>query len=94
MVAVVGPDNKVDIRRVMPSERVGSLWVIAEGLKPGEKVIAEGIQKVRQGMTVAPTPSKAEAQAKPETGGQDPAKPEATSKPEPKHEAPDKPKKR
>ena len=94
MVAVVGPDNKVDIRRVKPSEKVGSLWVIDEGLKPGEKVVAEGIQKVRQGMTVSPKPFTAEVQGKPETGAQAPAKPEAASKPEPKHEAPDKPKKR
>jgi len=94
MVAVVGPDNKVDIRRVKPSEKVGSLWVIDEGLKPGEKVIAEGIQKVRQGMIVSPKPFVAEVQAKPETGAQAPAKPEAASKPEPKHEAPEKPKKR
>ncbi len=94
MVAVVGPDNKVDIRRVKPSERVGDLWVIDEGLKPGDKVIAEGIQKVRQGMTVSPKPFVAEAQAKPETGAQAPVKPEAASKPEPKQEAPDKPKKR
>jgi membrane fusion protein (multidrug efflux system) len=94
MVAVVGPDSKVDIRRVKPSETVASLWVIAEGLKPGEKVIAEGIQKVRQGMAVTPKPFEAEAQAKPETGTQAPAKGEATSKPEPKQEAPAKPKKR
>jgi membrane fusion protein (multidrug efflux system) len=94
MVAVVGPDNKVDIRRVKPSDTVGSLWVIDEGLKPGEKVIAEGIQKVRQGMVVTPKPFEAEAQAKPETGTQAPAKGEATSKPEPKQEAPAKPKKR
>jgi membrane fusion protein (multidrug efflux system) len=94
MVAVVGPENKVDIRRVKPSETVGTLWVIAEGLKPGEKVIAEGIQKVRQGMAVTPKPFEAEAQAKPETGAQAPAKPEATSKPEPKQEAPAQPKKR
>jgi membrane fusion protein, multidrug efflux system len=94
MVAVVGPDNKVDIRRVKPSEKVGSLWVIDEGLKPGEKVVAEGIQKVRQGMVVAPQHVEAEAQAKPETGAQAPAKPEAASKPEPKQEAPAKSKKR
>jgi membrane fusion protein (multidrug efflux system) len=94
MVAVVGPDNKVDIRRVKPSEKAGSLWVIDEGLKLGEKVVAEGIQKVRQGMTVSPKPFVAEVQAKPETGAQSPAKTEAASKPEPKQEAPAKPNKR
>jgi membrane fusion protein (multidrug efflux system) len=48
-VAVVGPDNKVDLRWVSVGERTGSLWVIDEGLKPGERVIVEGVQKVRAG---------------------------------------------
>jgi membrane fusion protein (multidrug efflux system) len=55
-VAVVGPDNKVDLRWVKVGERTGSLWVIDEGLKPGERVIVEGIQKVRAGMPVIPKP--------------------------------------
>jgi membrane fusion protein (multidrug efflux system) len=55
-VAVVGPDNKVDLRWVKVGERADSLWVIDEGLKPGERVIVEGIQKVRAGMPVAPKP--------------------------------------
>jgi len=55
-VAVVGPDNRVDIRPVKAGERVGSLWVIEEGLKPGERVVAEGEQKVMQGVTVVPKP--------------------------------------
>lgn len=53
-VAVVGADNHVDLRPVKPGERVDSLWVIDEGLKPGERVVVEGIQKARQGMLVAP----------------------------------------
>jgi membrane fusion protein, multidrug efflux system len=55
-VAVVGPDNKVDLRWVKVGERTGSLWVIDEGLKPGEGVIVEGIQKVKAGMPVTPKP--------------------------------------
>lgn len=55
-VVVVGNDNRVDIRPVKTGERVGTLWVIDEGLKAGERVVAEGIQKVRQGITVAPRP--------------------------------------
>lgn len=51
-VAVVGPDNKVDLRWVKVGERAGPLWVIDEGLKSGERVIVEGIQKVRAGMPV------------------------------------------
>jgi membrane fusion protein, multidrug efflux system len=55
-VAVVGPDNKVDLRWVKVGERAGPLWVIDEGLKPGERVIVEGIQKVKAGMPVTPKP--------------------------------------
>jgi len=53
-VAVMGKDNKVETRPVKPGERVGTLWVIDEGLKPAERVIAEGLQKVKQGMLVKP----------------------------------------
>jgi membrane fusion protein (multidrug efflux system) len=55
-VAVVGPDNKVDLRWVKVGERTGPLWVIDEGLKPGERVIVEGIQKAKAGMPVTPKP--------------------------------------
>ena len=55
-VAVVGPDNKMDLRWVKVGERTGSLWVIDEGLKPGERVIVEGIQKVKAGMPVTTKP--------------------------------------
>src|ERR1700675_2957360 len=59
-VAVVGPDNKVIIKTVTVGDRVGSEWVISDGLKPGEKVIAEGIQKVRPGAQVNPKPFSAQ----------------------------------
>ena len=55
-VAVVGADDKVAIRSVKAAERVQTLWVIDEGLKPGERVVAEGVQKVKQGMRVTPKP--------------------------------------
>ncbi len=55
-IAVVSPDNKVDLRWVKVGERTGSLWVIDEGLKPGERVIVEGVQKVKAGMTIAAKP--------------------------------------
>ena len=55
-VAVVDRDNKVSIRNVQPSDRVGSQWIIDRGLNPGERVVAEGTQKVRSGMTVVPKP--------------------------------------
>ena len=53
-IAVVNADNTVDIRIVNPGERIGPLWIIKEGLKPGERVIVEGLQKVRPGMKVEP----------------------------------------
>jgi membrane fusion protein (multidrug efflux system) len=55
-VVVVDADNKVSFRPVKVGERVGRNWVITEGLKTGEKVVAEGFQKVRDGMTVSPEP--------------------------------------
>jgi membrane fusion protein (multidrug efflux system) len=55
-IAVVNDDNTVDIRIVNPGERIDSLWVINEGLRPGDRVIVEGLQKVRQGMKVDPKP--------------------------------------
>jgi len=59
-VAVVGPDNKVSIRTVTVGDHAGSDWVISDGLKPGEKVIAEGIQKARPGELVNPKPFSAQ----------------------------------
>ena len=51
-VAVVRPDETVDVRTVKVDARVGSLWIIAEGLKPGERVIVEGADRVRAGQKV------------------------------------------
>src|SRR5262252_6398552 len=56
-VAVVGDDNKVSIRQVTVGDRVGKNWIITEGLKPGERVVVEGLLKVRDGVTVRPTPA-------------------------------------
>ena len=55
-VAVVTPENKVDIRPVKVGQRSGNLWIIDQGLKPGERVVVEGLQKVKAGMTVTPKP--------------------------------------
>lgn len=55
-VAVVDSENKVSIRTINVGDLVGNQWIIADGLKPGERVIAEGIQKVRPGMHVTPKP--------------------------------------
>jgi RND family efflux transporter MFP subunit len=55
-VAVVGPGNKIAIRTVQVGERVGTLWIINQGLELGERVVAEGTQSVRDGMAVTPQP--------------------------------------
>src|SRR5260370_15992333 len=53
---VVGEDGKVAIRPVKVGARIGPMWIIQEGLKPGERVVAEGQQNLRPGMTVQPKP--------------------------------------
>src|SRR5216684_624696 len=55
-VAVVGSDHKVSMRTVKPGETVGTMWVIDEGLKPGEQVVVEGLQQLREGTIVTPKP--------------------------------------
>jgi RND family efflux transporter MFP subunit len=62
-VAVVDSGNKVSIRNVRVGDTVGNLWVINQGLKPGERVVAEGVQKVRAGVQVNPKPFAGVAQA-------------------------------
>jgi membrane fusion protein, multidrug efflux system len=63
-VAVVGSGDKVEFRNVKVGPRVDDLWVIEEGLKAGEKVVVEGLQKVRDGATVSPKPAAAAATGK------------------------------
>jgi membrane fusion protein (multidrug efflux system) len=52
--AVVGAGDRVALRTVKPAEQVESLWIIEDGLAAGERVITEGLQKVRDGMVVTP----------------------------------------
>ena len=58
-VAVVTSGNTIEIRPVKVGERAGTEWIIEDGLKPGEKVVAEGLQQVQAGMIVNPRPSGA-----------------------------------
>jgi RND family efflux transporter MFP subunit len=53
-VAVVGRDNKIEIRTVKVGDRVGPMWIVEDGLTAGEIVVAEGTQKVRTGTLVSP----------------------------------------
>lgn len=55
---MVGTDNKVSIRPVTVGERVGNLWIVTEGLKAGEHVVVEGLQKVRDGAPVKAVPAE------------------------------------
>jgi membrane fusion protein (multidrug efflux system) len=55
-LAVIGGDNKVSIRSVTLGETYGRDWIIHDGVKPGERVVVEGVQKVRAGMVVDPKP--------------------------------------
>jgi membrane fusion protein, multidrug efflux system len=65
-VAVVGADNKVAMRTVKAGARIGDLWLIDQGLKPGERIVVEGLQKVREGATVNPKPAEPATSAKAE----------------------------
>jgi membrane fusion protein (multidrug efflux system) len=55
-VAVVGGDHKVSMRAVKPGATVGTMWVIDDGLKPGEQVVVGGLQQIREGTLVTPKP--------------------------------------
>jgi RND family efflux transporter MFP subunit len=55
-VVVVDANNQASIRQVKTGERVGQMWMITEGLKAGEQVIAEGMQKAKEGAIVRPKP--------------------------------------
>jgi RND family efflux transporter MFP subunit len=52
-VAVVDQNNKVSLRPVKMGERIGAMWEITEGLKPGDRVVVQGLQKAREGSIVA-----------------------------------------
>jgi membrane fusion protein (multidrug efflux system) len=56
-VVVVKADNVAEIRPVQVGERIGSMWIISRGLQPGERVVVEGLQKLKAGMAVTVTPT-------------------------------------
>ena len=59
-VAVVKPDDTVELRMVKAGERIGTLWLIDEGLKAGDRVVVDGVQKVRAGVKVKALPATIE----------------------------------
>jgi membrane fusion protein (multidrug efflux system) len=75
-VAVVGPDDKADIRNVQVGQRLGSLWVIDRGLRPGERVVVDGFSRAKAGAVVKPVEAQAQAAAA-APGGTAPAPPAA-----------------
>lgn len=67
VMVVEGNDNKVALRAVTLDERIGDLYIVTKGVKAGDRVIVEGVQKVRPGMQVKPeTKAAADTQARPE----------------------------
>jgi membrane fusion protein (multidrug efflux system) len=76
-VAVVGPDDKADVRNVQVGQRLGSLWVIDRGLHPGERVVVDGFSRAKAGTLVRPQEAPAQAAAAP--AGDAPPPPPAPS---------------
>jgi len=83
-IAVVGPDDKVDVRSVRAGPTWGTLQVIDEGLSAGDRVIVEGAQKVRPGMVVAPKPAPPELAGAPPPHSRIPPSAPAEATPEAK----------
>jgi membrane fusion protein (multidrug efflux system) len=62
-VFTIGPDNKAEVRAIVTGERTGDDWIVLQGLKPGDKVVVEGMQKIGPGSPVQATPYKPPAAA-------------------------------
>jgi membrane fusion protein, multidrug efflux system len=68
-VGVVSPDNKVNIKTVKLGPQFRDMWVVESGLDVGQNVVVEGLQRIKSGMTVNPTPYK-DTQANAAAGGE------------------------
>jgi RND family efflux transporter MFP subunit len=55
-VAVVGDDNKVEVRTVGVGDRIGNRWIITNGVNAGDRIVVEGVQRMRTGLHVNPKP--------------------------------------
>jgi membrane fusion protein, multidrug efflux system len=74
-LVIIGEGDKAEVRPVIVGDRVGSEWMITKGLKPGERVVVEGLQKARPGTVVVPKPWIPPAPPAPAAPPSDPAKP-------------------
>lgn len=74
-VWVVGSDDKVSLRPVQTAQALGDQWLITSGLRSGERVVVEGIQKVGPGATVHAAPFGGEQKPPGESQGQSPSRP-------------------
>ena len=63
-VLLVGPDNKAVLREITADRTIGNSWLVTAGLKPGDKVIVEGLGKVKVGQAIKPVPAGSKPQAK------------------------------
>ena len=72
-VAVVGADNKVDVRTVAVGDRVDNRWIVTSGLNAGDRVVVEGVQRMRTGVHVNPKPFVAVNQGSANQGSANPA---------------------
>ncbi|WP_157219064.1 efflux RND transporter periplasmic adaptor subunit [Flavisphingomonas formosensis] len=68
-VMVVGAGNKAELRTVTAGQTVGDAWLVTSGLNPGDKVIVEGLGKVRAGQAIRPVPAGSPPQTTPPAGG-------------------------
>jgi membrane fusion protein, multidrug efflux system len=66
-VFTVGPDNKAVAQNIVTGDRVGEQWIVNEGLKPGDRVVVEGVMKIRSGAPVTPQPWSPKETPKPES---------------------------
>jgi membrane fusion protein (multidrug efflux system) len=57
-LALLGPGNKIAFRTVKAGDRVGSYWVIDQGLNPTDRVVIEGLQDIKTGQIVNPKPAQ------------------------------------
>ena len=56
-MALVGADNKITFRSIKVGPRVDAMWIVEDGVAVGDRIVVEGLQRIREGLTVAPKPA-------------------------------------